>query len=127
MRFRNLEGLIDLPIDAIKHRFRHEQVLTVLPVHGAFAGRGSLLVATPTELAIVTADTRRRDHWMTTLAPWEVVRVGEVESEVGIHHLAVHVGNLVFHAELWGPKGEKALRDFVVATEAQHEALAIVT
>jgi hypothetical protein len=124
MRFRNLEGLTDLPIDAVKHRFRYEQVLTVLPVHGAFAGRDSLLVATPTELAIVTADTRRRDRWMTSLAPWDVVRLGEVESEAGTHHLAVDVGNLTFHAELWGPKGEKALRDFVIAARAQHEAIA---
>jgi hypothetical protein len=124
MRFRNLEGLIDLPIDAVKHRFRNEQVLTVLPVHGAFAGRDSLLVATPTELAIVTSDARRRDRWMTSLAPWDVVRLGEVESEAGSHHLSVDVGNLTFYAELWGPKGEKALRDFVIAAGVQHEAIA---
>jgi len=124
MRFRNLEGLIDLPIDAVKHRFRNEHVLTVLPVHGAFAGRDSLLVATPTELLIVTADTRRRDRWMTSIAPWAVVRLEAVESEAGIHRLAVHVGNLTFHAELWGPKGEKALRDFIIAARAQHEAIA---
>ena len=125
MRFRNLEGLIDLPIDAVKHRFRNEQVLTVLPVHGAIAGRDSVLVATPSELVIVTTDPLRRDHWMTTLAPWGVVRVGDVESEVGTHHLAVHVGHLVFGAELWGPKGEQALRDFVVASGGQRETLAM--
>jgi len=124
MRFRNLKGLIDLPIDAVKHRFRNEHVLTVLPVHGSFAGRDSLLVATPTRLAIVTADARRRDRWMLSLAPWDVVRTGEVGSEAGSHHLSVRVGNLALHAELWGPKGEKALRDFVIAAGAQHEAVA---
>ena len=81
----------------------------------------------PTELAIVSVDSHRRDRWITTLAPWGVVRLGDVESEAGTHHLAVHVGNLAFHAELWGPKGEKALRDFIVAAGAQHQALAMVT
>ena len=122
MRFRNLKGLIDLPIDAVKHRFRNEQVLTVLPVHGAIAGRDSLLVATPNQLAIVTGDGRRHDHWMMSLTPWDDVRTGEVDSEAGTHLLTVHVGTLVFHAELWGPKGEKALRDFVVA---RNEAIAV--
>ena len=124
MRFRNLKGLIDLPIDAVKHRFRNEQVLTVLPVHGSIAGRDSLLVAMPTQLAIVTPDTRRRDRWMTSLAPWDIVRVADVESAAGTHRLIIHVGSLGFDAELWGPKGEKALRDFTIAAGAQHEAIA---
>ena len=122
MRFRNLKGLIDMPIDAVKHRFRNEQVLTVLPVHGDIAGRDSLLVATPDRLAIVTGDGRRHDHWMMSLTPWDDVRTGEVDSEAGSHFLTVHVGTLVFHAELWGPQGEKALRDFVIA--ARNEAIA---
>jgi len=127
MRFRNLEGLIDLPIDAVRHRFRNEHVLTVLPVHGANAGRDSLLVATPTELVIVTADTRGRDCWMTSLVPWDVVRLGEVESEAATHRLPVRIGHLTFYAELWGPKGERAVRDFAVAAGAQHETVAVAT
>ena len=62
MRFRNLDGLVDLPIDSIRHRFRNEQVLTVLPVHGSIAGRSSLLVALPESLAIIARDAQMRDR-----------------------------------------------------------------
>ena len=61
---------------------------------------------------------------MTAFAPWDDVRIGEVESEDGTHYLAVDVGRLRFQGELWGPKGERALRDFVIVAQAQHEALA---
>ena len=118
MRFRNAAGFVDLPIYAVEHRFRNEPVLTVLPVRGAIAGRDALLVALPTELAVIISDPERRDGWMTYLAPWEVVTLGEVESEHGIHRLDVHIESLVLQAELWGPKGERALQDFVVVATA---------
>lgn len=124
MRFRNAAGLIDLPIYAVEHRFRNEPVLTVLPVRGAVAGRDALLVALPTELAIIIADPERRDGWMTSLAPWEVVALEDVESEDGIHRLAVHIDSLVLQVELWGPKGERALQDFVVVASAKPRRLA---
>jgi hypothetical protein len=124
VRFRNAAGLVDLPIYAVEHRFRNEPVLTVLPVRGGVAGRDALLVALPTELAVIIADPERRDGWMTYLAPWEVVVLGQVESESGIHRLVVHIDGLVLLAELWGPKGERALRDFVVVAGAVPETLA---
>jgi hypothetical protein len=52
---------------------------------------------------------------MTYLAPWEVVALGEFVSEAGIHRLEIHIDSLALLAELWGPTGERALRDFVVA------------
>lgn len=121
MRFRNTAGLVDLPIYAVEHRFRNEPVLTVLPVRGAIGGRDALLVALPTELAVIIADPALRDGWMTYLAPWEVVVVGEVVSEDGIHRLAVHVDSLALQVELWGPKGARALQDFVVAAGVEPE------
>ena len=124
MRFRNLIGLIDLPIDAVEHRFRNEQVLTVLPVHGAMAGSDALLVATSTELAVLITDNRQPDRWTTYRVPWELVGLGALESEAGIHRIAIGVDSAVLSAELWGPEGEQALRDFVIAADAQHEALA---
>jgi hypothetical protein len=126
MRFRNLKGLTSLPVDAVKHRFRNEQVLTVLPVYGDVAGRDSLLVATPSELTVVSRDPRRSDRWMTTLAPWGVVRLDEAAShpDDDIHRLDIHIGNLTFHAALAGPKGQRGLSDFVMAARAQHEAIA---
>jgi len=127
MRFRNLEGLIDLPIDAVEHRFRNEPVLTVLPVHGVITGRDTLLVALPTELAVATADMHRRDGWMLSFVPWEVIGVGVIRAESGIHRLNVYVGTLTLQAELWGPKGERALRDFIVAAGAVPETLATAT
>ena len=108
MRFRNAAGLVDLPIYAVEHRFRNEPVLTVLPVRGAIGGRDALLVALPTELATIIADPERQDDWMTYLAPWEVVRVGELESEAGIHRLEVHIDSLVLLAE--GPQHWSELR-----------------
>ena len=127
MRFRDTAGHVDLPIYAIEHRFRNEPVLTVLPVRGAIAARDALLVALPTELAVVIGDPERRDGWMTFLAPWEVVMLGEVESEAGIHRLVVTIDSLVLHVELWGPKGERALRAFVVVVGAKPESPALAT
>jgi hypothetical protein len=127
VRFRNLEGLTDLPIDAVEHRFRNEPVLTVLPVHGVVTGRDSLLVALPAELAVVTADRRRREGWLTSFVPWEVVGLGVVRSESGTHRLNVYVGALTLEAELWGPSGERALRDFIVAAGAVPETLTTAT
>ena len=127
MRFRNVAGLIDLPIYAVEHRFRNEPVLTVLPVRGAIGGPDALLVALPTELAVIIADPDRRDGWMTYLAPWEVVVLGEVVSEDGMHRLAVHIDSLALQVELWGPSGERALRDFVVAAGMTTERQVTVT
>ena len=127
MRFRNVAGLIDLPIYAVEHRFRNEPVLTVLPVRGAIGGPDALLVALPTELAVIIADPDRRDGWMTYLAPWEVVVLGEVVSEDGMHRLAVHIDSLALQVELWGPSGERALRDFVVAAGITTERPVTVT
>jgi hypothetical protein len=127
MRFRNLEGLTDLPIEAIRHRFRNEPVLTVLPVHGAVTGRDSLLVALPAQLAVVTADMGGRDGLMMSFVPWEIVGLGVIRSESGTHRLNVYVGSLTLLAELWGPQGERALRDFVIAAGAVPETMATTT
>ena len=124
MRFRNAAGYVDLPIYAVEDRFRNEPVLTVLPVRRAIAARDALLVVLPTELAVIIADPERRDGWMTYLAPWDVVEVGELDSKNGIHRLAISLDHKVLHAELWGPKGERALRDFLVAAGARPEGVA---
>ena len=126
MRFRNAAGFVDLPIYAIEHRFRNEPVLTVLPVRGAIGGRDALLVALPTELAVIIADGELRDGWMTYLAPWDVVAPGEVTSENGIHRLDIHIDSLVLQAELWGPRGERALRDFDLVATARPRSPAAV-
>ena len=124
MRFRNLEGLTDLPIDAVRHRFRNEPVLTVLPVHGAITGRDSLLVAMPDHVAVITADPRRRDGWMTSLVPWEAIGLGVIRAESGIYRLNVYVGRLTLEAELWGPMGERAMQDFIVTAGAVPQTMA---
>lgn len=124
MRFRNAAGLVDLPIYAVEHRFRNEPVLTVLPIRGAIAARDALLVALPTEVAVIIADPERRDGWLTYLAPWEVVQLGAIDSEDGTHRLVIRIDSLVLHAELWGPKGECALRDFELVAGAKPEMAA---
>ncbi|MEX1294909.1 MAG: hypothetical protein AB1Z67_01940 [Candidatus Limnocylindrales bacterium] len=127
MRFRNLKGLTDLPIEAVQYRFRNEPVLTVLPVQGVISGRSSLLVALPNELAVVTTDTQRRDGWMSSYVPWEAVGLGVIRSESATHRLNVYVGSLTLLAELWGPTGERALQDFIIAAGAVPQSMATAT
>ena len=129
MRFGDLEGLTSLPLDRVSQQFRHEDVLTVLPVSRDVAGGDSLLVATPLKLAVLTSDADPpSDHWMTTWASWDAVRFagegdGVLDADPEGYGLAVHVGGLTFHAQLAGPAGQRALRDFVVATQARQAAL----
>lgn len=127
MRFRDIAGLVDLPIDAVEYRFRNEPVLTVLPVRGAIAGRDALLIAMATELALVIADPERHDQWTTYLAPWHAVRLGDLHSAAGIHRLTVHIDRLMLVVQLWGAKGERALRDFALVAGAEPESLPAAT
>lgn len=128
MRFSDLEGLTSLPVETIRHRFRNEQVLTVLPVRREIAARDSLLVATPHKLAVITGDVHPgSDQVMMQLAPWDAVRVGDIEpdpSSADGHRLPVHVDTLTFRAALSGPAGERALRDFIGTARGRQEALA---
>jgi len=130
MRFGDLEGLTSLPIEGVKHRFRHEDVLTVLPVSGEVAGQDSLLVATPLRLAILTTvEHLESDQWMTQWVSWDTVGIAvegalAAATEEETYGLTVDVGGLTFHVRLWGPEGQRALRDFVVAAQARQAALA---
>ncbi len=130
MRFGDLEGLTSLPVDGVKRRFRHEDVLTVLPVSGEVAGRDSLLVATPPRLAILTTvEHPGSDQWMTQWVSWDTVGLAvegalAAATEEETYGLTIDVGGLTFHARLWGPDGQRALRDFVVAAQARQAALA---
>ena len=130
MRFGDLEGLTSLPIERVRHQFRHEEILTVLPVSGDVAGRDSLLVATSSWLAVLTGEADpKSDQWMTRWAPWDAVRFaneGEAAADADeeTYHLTVHIDGLTFQARLSGPAGQRALRDFVVAAQARRAALA---
>jgi hypothetical protein len=130
MRFGDLAGLTSLPIERVKHRFRHEDVLTVLPVSGEDAGHDSLLVATSPKLAILTTvEHPESKQWMTQWASWDTVGLAvegvlAAATEEETYGLTVDVGGLTFHARLWGPDGQRALRDFVVAAQARQAALA---
>lgn len=132
MRFRNLRGLTSLPIERILRQFRNESVVTVLPVSDEGGGRDSILVATPSALALVTGDAGpRSDHWMTQWAPWDVVRLTDEaeampEPDVNAdeeYRLTVLVGGRRFAARIRGELGRKALRDFVVAVQSRRATL----
>ena len=56
MQFADLDGLTPLPVEHIEHRFRNEEVITVLPLRGS-AGQPSLVVATPFILAKICSGT----------------------------------------------------------------------
>lgn len=132
MRFGDLVGHTSLPIEFVRHRFRNEHVVTVLPVRGSVARQESLLVATPLDLAVVTADADSRSgHWMTRWAPWQSVTLvddGAVApaTQDGQHGLTVHVGGLTFHARLSGIAGRRAVRDFVIAAQAGSGAVSLL-
>jgi hypothetical protein len=119
VRFGELRGLTSLPIRALREQFRYEEVLTVLPVQDGVTGRETLLVATRTMLALLTALRVPRGHWMTRWAPWDTVAIADPAAPPGqdddVFRLTVLVGGQMFHAQLRGEPGRKALRDFVVA------------
>lgn len=126
MRFVELQGLTSLPLEHVKRRFRNEEVIAVLPARGT-AGRQTLLVVTPSKVAIVVFEAPASEHWMTYWAPWEAVRiVDDRATDDGNYGLTMSVGKLTFDAQLAGRNGQRALRDFVVAVQSRHSALATV-
>lgn len=126
MKFEDLQGLTSLPVEHVRHRFRGEEVITVLPVR-TVAGRQSLLVATPAKAAVVIGETPPSEHWMTYWAPWDTVRiVDDHATEDGVYGLTLSVGRLTFDAQLLGREGQRALRDFVVVVQSRRSAPAAV-
>ena len=129
MRFRNLKGLTGLPVDKIRHRFRNEDVLTVLPVSGGMTGRDAILIATSSKLAVVIADGRESsEQWVTYLSPWDSVSLPHEspasDDDDGVARLLIGVDSMTFEAALGGTRGTRAVADFVAIVEAQHGALA---
>jgi hypothetical protein len=124
MRFGELRGLSTLPVKRLVEQFRNEDVLTVLPVRGGASALESLLVATPTALAVLTSLPGPPGQWMTRWAPWDSVRVSQPPAPPGqppdVARLEIHVGGQVFLAWLQGEAGRRALRDFVVAVRSPH-------
>jgi len=126
MHFGDLQGLTSLPVEHVRHRFRGEDVITVLPVRTA-AGRQSLLVATPSKAAVVIGEAPASEHWMTYWAPWDTVRiVDDQATDDGVYGLVLSVGRLTFDAQLLGREGQRALRDFVVVVQSRRSAPAPV-
>lgn len=129
MRFRTLKDLSSLPTERIRRQFRNEEVRSVLPARAAINGTESLLVATTTALAIVTATPGpESDRWVTRWAPWDVVHPDdEVETsgqaEDGPHHLTVQVDRLRFDSALQGQTGLRAMRDFIAAASERRSAI----
>ncbi len=124
MRFDELQGLTSLPAEHVRHRFRNEEVITVLPVRGT-AGRQSLLVATPLKAAVVVGDAPASEHWMTYWAPWDTVQIiNDQATEDGWYTLTLLIGRLAFEARLPGSEGRRALRQFVLAVRSGQSALA---
>lgn len=120
MLFGDLEGLAALDIEQLGHRFRNEEVLTVLPVRVAGSAQDGLLVATPTMLAILVMETAPAAGWMARWAPWDVVRFADMGAPISgeeEYFLTIVVHRARFHANLHGEAGRRALRDFVVAVE----------
>ena len=117
MQFADLDGLTPLPVEHIEHRFRNEEVITVLPLRGS-AGQPSLVVATPSKAAIVVGEVPPSEHWMTYWAPWDTVALADdLASEEDMYGLTVLIGKLAFDVQLPGPSGQRALREFVVAVQ----------
>ena len=126
MHFRDVQGLTGLPVEHVRHRFRGEEVITVLPVR-TDTGRQSLIVATPSKAAVVIGETPISEHWMTYWAPWDTVRiVDDQATDDGVYELTLSVGRLTVDAHLLGREGQRALRDFVVFVQSRHSVPAHV-
>lgn len=124
MLFGDLQGLTTLPLEHVRHRFRGEEVITVLPARTS-AGRQSLLVATPSKAAVVVGETAASEQWMTYWASWDAVQiVDDRATDEGVYGLTLSVGRLMFDAQLWGREGQRALRDFVVVAQSRRSAMA---
>jgi hypothetical protein len=131
VRFRTLKDLTSLPIERIRPQFRNEEVRSVLPARAAINGTESLLVATTTALAIVTAaPAPESGRWVTRWAPWDVVHPDDDvettgQAEDGPHHLTVQVDRLRFESVLSGKAGLRIMRDFIAsASERRSRILA---
>jgi hypothetical protein len=126
MRFEDLHGLTALPVDHVEHRFRNEEIITVLPALTG-GGQHALLVATPLKAAVVIGETPEGEHWMTYWAPWESIRIlDDRATDDGTYGLTLEVGRLTFDAQLRGRGGQRALRDFVVAIQSCQAAATLV-
>lgn len=129
MRFRSLKDLTSMPVEGIRHQFRNEEVRSVVPARLAATTTESLLVATTTALAIVTADPRARSkRWMTRWAPWDVVRLGGDIRSLGRpngveYTLDVRIDRLHFVSMGPGETGLRALRDFAAAARDRRSQL----
>lgn len=120
MRFGDLDGLTALDIEQLGHRFRNEEVLSVLPVRVAGSSQAGLLVATTTMLAVLVMEPAPAAGWMAKWAPWDVVRFADMGAPIADeeeYFLTIVVHRARFHANLHGEAGRRALRDFVVAVE----------
>jgi hypothetical protein len=128
VRFRTLKDLTSLPVERIRSQFRNEEVRSVLPARAVINGTESLLVATTTALAIVTAaPSPERGRWVTRWAPWDVVHPDDVETsgqaEDGPHHLTVQVDRLRFESALSGTVGLRVMRDFIAAASERRSRI----
>ena len=117
MLFKTLRDLTSLPVQQIRRQFRNEEVRSVLPARAAVNGTESLLIATTSALAIVTATTGS-PRWVTRWAPWDSVHTGaDVRStgrtDDGSHQMSVQVDRLRFDSTLPGRMGLRAMRDFI--------------
>lgn len=122
MRFSDLRGHTSLPVEHVERRFRNEDVITVLPVRTA-TGRDSILVATPPKLAFVVSASPVAGHWMTYWAPWDAVSIVDDEAtDDGWFGLTLTIGRLPVAARLAGPRGQRALREFVMLLQARRLA-----
>jgi hypothetical protein len=127
MLFGELHGLTKLPVEYVQHRFRNEDVITVLPAQLG-SGRDCVLVATPSKVAVVSSEVPSGSHWMTYWAPWDVVHIDDDEATSdGSYGLFLGIGSLRFHTRLRGPGGQRALREFVVAIQERRSAVAALT
>jgi hypothetical protein len=129
MRFRTLKDLSSLPVAQIRRQFRNEEVRSVLPARAAINGTESLLIATTTALAIVSAASGPGGTgWVTRWAPWDSVHSGEAiestgQSDDSSHYLSVMVDRIRFDSLLPGKMGLKAMRDFIEVARERRSRL----
>jgi hypothetical protein len=118
VRFGELKGFTSLPVAALHEQFRYEDVLTVMPAWDQATRHETVFVATRGRLAILVALKDPRGHWVTRWTPWGSVRIVAPPPpgpDEDVYRLDVFVGSQLFHTQMRGEVGRKALRDFVVA------------
>ena len=128
MQLRSLAAMTTLPLDLVARCIGDRDIVSAIPVETDRPAHESNLVATRSQVGVVSRRPGGPDGLIVRWSTWADVRLGvfagasDLADAATPFGLVVHVGPRRYLALLEGPAGRVALRDFVVATQAGQHA-----